>query len=168
MTRVSTSMALEPETERLEGFPSAKRLKLEPVNEPVNEPEAISDKATTSDDIVKQLLDIENGMCKKLEELNFGPPITHIYNPLDYASRTHSYYVRCYGNTVKKILFVGMNPGPFGMAQNGVRVMWCNGIRVKCGIRYVWGKLCNNVWDELCNGRGELYNGIRYDEVYCV
>lgn len=106
-------MASELETERLEGFPSAKRLKLEPVNEA---------EVATSDEIAKQLLEIEGGMCKKLGELNFGSPITHIYNPLDYASHTHSHYVRCYGNTVKKILFVGMNPGPFGMAQNGVCV----------------------------------------------
>lgn len=77
--------------------------------------------STPEDAISKQLLDIEGRMCKELEGIDFGGSITHIYNPLDYASDTHSHYVGCYGNSVKRIMFLGMNPGPFGMAQNGVR-----------------------------------------------
>lgn len=75
---------------------------------------------STSGIIATQLLEIEEAMCEKLGELSFVPPITHIYNPLDYASQTHAHYVGRYGNSLKRILFVGMNPGPFGMAQNGV------------------------------------------------
>lgn len=79
-----------------------------------------SSATSESRDIAGQLLLIEGGMSAKLGAMEFGAPITHIYNPLHYASQTHSHFVGCYGNGTKKILFVGMNPGPFGMAQNGV------------------------------------------------
>ncbi len=46
--------------------------------------------------------------------------ITHIYNPLDYAWDPHSIYLNKYGNSPKKVLLLGMNPGPFGMAQTGI------------------------------------------------
>lgn len=53
-------------------------------------------------------------------KLKFAPPVTHVYNPLDYAWPAHEMYLRRYGNSRKRVLFLGMNPGPFGMAQTGV------------------------------------------------
>ena len=53
-------------------------------------------------------------------ELSFATPVTHVYNPLIYAWRAHEMYLRRYGNGRKRVLFLGMNPGPFGMAQTGV------------------------------------------------
>ncbi len=44
----------------------------------------------------------------------------HVYNPLDYAWDVYADYVRKYANSQKRVLFMGMNPGPWGMAQNGV------------------------------------------------
>jgi single-strand selective monofunctional uracil DNA glycosylase len=55
-----------------------------------------------------------------LERIEFGPPVTHVYNPLRYAARPHREYLRRYANTKKDIVLLGMNPGPFGMAQTGV------------------------------------------------
>jgi single-strand selective monofunctional uracil DNA glycosylase len=52
--------------------------------------------------------------------LRFGAPVTHVYQPLEYAWEAHETYLRKYGNGLKKIFFLGMNPGPFGMAQTGV------------------------------------------------
>lgn len=52
--------------------------------------------------------------------MKFGPPVTHTYNPLAYAWAPHSAYLRKYGNSRKRVVFLGMNPGPFGMAQTGV------------------------------------------------
>jgi single-strand selective monofunctional uracil DNA glycosylase len=43
-----------------------------------------------------------------------------VYNPLDYAWAAHRAYIEAYARTRKAVLFVGMNPGPFGMAQTGV------------------------------------------------
>lgn len=68
----------------------------------------------------QRFLDLEQQMCQALSSLHFGSPVTHIYNPLDYATEPHCYYVNSYANSPKKLLFFGMNPGPFGMAQTGV------------------------------------------------
>jgi single-strand selective monofunctional uracil DNA glycosylase len=55
-----------------------------------------------------------------VDKLKFASPVTHVYNPLDYAWRAHEIYMRHYGDTPKRVIFLGMNPGPFGMAQTGI------------------------------------------------
>ena len=52
--------------------------------------------------------------------LNFGEPVTHVYNPLEYAWAAHKQYISRAASGKKKVVFLGMNPGPFGMAQTGV------------------------------------------------
>ena len=55
-----------------------------------------------------------------VSRFRFGPPVTHVYNPLDYAWKAHEAYLRNFGSSRKKIVFLGMNPGPFGMVQTSV------------------------------------------------
>ena len=52
--------------------------------------------------------------------MSFAPPVAYVYNPLEYAWAPHELYLRRYGRGRKRVIFVGMNPGPFGMAQTGV------------------------------------------------
>lgn len=52
--------------------------------------------------------------------MSFGPPVAHVYNPLVYAAVPHRRYLDRYGWRTGRVLFLGMNPGPFGMAQTGV------------------------------------------------
>lgn len=52
--------------------------------------------------------------------LQFSDPVHFTYNPLTYAWAPHEQYVRKYGDGEKRHFFLGMNPGPFGMAQTGV------------------------------------------------
>ncbi len=59
-------------------------------------------------------------LCERLAELHFADPVSHVYNPLEYARRAHNAYLRAYGDDPKRVIFLGMNPGPFGMAQTGV------------------------------------------------
>ena len=66
--------------------------------------------------------------------LRFRRPVTHVYNPLDYAHRTHSRYLRRFGGHKIRVLFLGMNPGPFGMAQTGVPFGEVNSVRDFLGI----------------------------------
>ena len=54
------------------------------------------------------------------DALRFSAPVAYVYNPLDYARETHETYLRRFAATRKRVIFVGMNPGPFGMAQTGV------------------------------------------------
>lgn len=55
-----------------------------------------------------------------VDRLSFADPVAHVYNPLDYAWDNHAAYLRRYGTGAKKVVFLGMNPGPFGMMQTGV------------------------------------------------
>lgn len=52
--------------------------------------------------------------------LQFGPPVARTYNPLRYAWEPHAAYLSRYGAGRKRVVFLGMNPGPFGMTQTGV------------------------------------------------
>ncbi|MDR3229903.1 MAG: hypothetical protein LBT65_00540 [Synergistaceae bacterium] len=53
-------------------------------------------------------------------ETGFAPPVACVCNPLTYAWPAFEEYVVRYGGTKKRVLFLGMNPGPWGMAQTGV------------------------------------------------
>ena len=44
----------------------------------------------------------------------------YVYRPLDYAWEVHGEWIERYGGAPKKVLLLGMNPGPFGMAQTGI------------------------------------------------
>ncbi len=48
------------------------------------------------------------------------PAVEAIYNPLVYAGRSWQEYLNRYGTGRREVLFLGMNPGPWGMAQTGV------------------------------------------------
>lgn len=51
----------------------------------------------------------------------FPSPADYVYHPLTYAWAMHEAYLRRHAATgPRKVLFLGMNPGPFGMAQTGV------------------------------------------------
>lgn len=69
----------------------------------------------------RQVLDVQQAFSDQLAQLDFQkPPIQYVYNPLDYAKIPNELYHTKYCQTAKKLLFVGMNPGPFGMCQTGV------------------------------------------------
>ncbi len=59
-------------------------------------------------------------LSKEVAKLRFGKPVTHVYDPLDYARAPHYAYLDRFGAGTKRVVFLGMNPGPFGMAQTGV------------------------------------------------
>lgn len=63
---------------------------------------------------------ISRALSEAVSRLKFMPPVAYVYNPLDYARAPHEDYLRRYAASPKGALFLGMNPGPFGMAQTGV------------------------------------------------
>lgn len=73
-----------------------------------------------SKDIADALIVAARSLSTRVDALNFSPPVSHVYNPLAYARAPHEIYLRRYGATTKKVVFLGMNPGPFGMVQCGV------------------------------------------------
>ena len=72
--------------------------------------------------------------------LKFAPPVTHVYNPLDYAWAGHEAYVRAFGAGPKRVVFFGMNPGPWGMVQTGVPFGEVNAVRDWMKLRAQIGK----------------------------
>lgn len=65
-------------------------------------------------------MDIVDRLVQDLRPLRFGPPVTHVYNPLEYARAPYADYLRKYGQGTREVVLLGMNPGPYGMAQTGV------------------------------------------------
>ncbi|KAF5305761.1 hypothetical protein FQR65_LT07657 [Abscondita terminalis] len=75
---------------------------------------------TSPNNISETLLNLELKLNDSLKQLKFKQPIVYVYHPLDYAFKPHSVFTRKYCTTPKKLLFVGMNPGPWGMCQTGI------------------------------------------------
>ncbi|MEQ9500801.1 MAG: single-stranded DNA-binding protein [Deltaproteobacteria bacterium] len=62
---------------------------------------------------------IAKRMSKQLAPLEFAEPVTHVYDPLQYAWAPHQQYLSRFDGPREYVL-LGMNPGPWGMAQTGV------------------------------------------------
>jgi single-strand selective monofunctional uracil DNA glycosylase len=67
-----------------------------------------------------KLIEAARELAVRAGKLHFAPPVALIYNPLEYAWAAHEQYLRRFGAAGKNVVFVGMNPGPFGMTQTGV------------------------------------------------
>ena len=59
-------------------------------------------------------------LSRDLAPLRFGAPVSHVYDPLDYARKPFGVYLERFATGPRRVVFLGMNPGPFGMAQTGV------------------------------------------------
>lgn len=59
-------------------------------------------------------------VVRAVGRLHFAPPVTWVYNPLRHAKEAHGAYLERFGTGSKAVLWLGMNPGPFGMVQTGV------------------------------------------------
>ncbi|MFO7715766.1 uracil-DNA glycosylase family protein [Desulfosarcina sp.] len=68
----------------------------------------------------RDLAAVTDDLVTRLRTLKFSAPVTHTYNPLIYARSGYDSYVTRYAGAAKQVVLVGMNPGPFGMAQTGV------------------------------------------------
>lgn len=86
-------------------------------------------------DTAKQLIAAARELSSQLAPLRFGPPVTHTYNPLTYAWPAHEEYLRRFGSRRKRVVFLGMNPGPFGMVQIGIPFGEITAARDWMGIR---------------------------------
>ncbi len=69
---------------------------------------------------VPRPIQISRTLSTAVDALQFNAPVTHVYNPLSYARKSHELYVRRYARPRIDVLLIGMNPGPWGMAQTGV------------------------------------------------
>ncbi len=87
-----------------------------------------------------KLIDAARSLSDALRDLSFTDPVKHVYDPLEYARAAHEAYLSRFGGGLKKVIFLGMNPGPFGMAQTGVPFGEIAAVRDWMGIREAVGK----------------------------
>lgn len=66
------------------------------------------------------LIEISRRLSLALKSLNFASPVHTVYNPLDYAWENFRLYLERWGRRPKRVVYLGMNPGPWGMAQTGI------------------------------------------------
>jgi single-strand selective monofunctional uracil DNA glycosylase len=83
----------------------------------------------------KRLIAAARRLSAQVGRLKFQPPVAHVYNPLTYAWKAHEEYLRRFSNGRKRVVFLGMNPGPFGMVQTGVPFGEVAAVRDWLGIR---------------------------------
>lgn len=94
----------------------------------------------TQTDTAAALIAAAQKLSQDVGSMVFSPPVTHVYNPLDYAWAPHEQYLRRFGGSRKRIVFLGMNAGPFGMAQCGIPFGEIAAVRDWLGISAPVGK----------------------------
>ena len=80
------------------------------------------------------LIKASRELCRRVRGLAFSDPVAYVYNPLEYARSPYEAYISRYGSGRKRVLFLGMNPGPWGMAQTGVPFGEVSAVRDWMGI----------------------------------
>lgn len=70
--------------------------------------------------VTESLISAAKRLRQRVDRLAFGAPVTHVYNPLRYAWSAHEAYLERQNPSGARVVFLGMNPGPWGMAQTGV------------------------------------------------
>jgi len=89
---------------------------------------------------MKELIASTRRLVGSLSHLEFTEPVDCVYQPLEYAWKPHQRYLERFGNSRKRVVFLGMNPGPFGMAQTGVPFGEIAAVRDWMGINEPVGK----------------------------
>ena len=83
----------------------------------------------------ENLIKIAREFSQSVDSLSFELPTAYVYNPLEYAWRIHRQYLELAGVGKKKFVFLGMNPGPYGMAQTGVPFGEISAVRDWMGLK---------------------------------
>lgn len=79
-------------------------------------------------------------LSREVARLDFSSSVPWVYNPLEYAWNAHRQYLHRYLRTGCEVLFLGMNPGPWGMAQTGVPFGEVSAVRDWLGIEASIGR----------------------------
>jgi single-strand selective monofunctional uracil DNA glycosylase len=90
---------------------------------------------TISPPATASLLQLTRSFSDQLDRLRFHPPVSHVYNPLQYARAPHEIFLQRFAAAPKRVVFLGMNPGPFGMAQTGIPFGEISAVRDWMGIQ---------------------------------
>ena len=76
--------------------------------------------SATATNVRRKIINAARRLSRRVDELSFAEPVTHVYNPLDYAWDAHAEYLKRVNDAGVRVIFLGMHPGPSGMALTGV------------------------------------------------
>jgi single-strand selective monofunctional uracil DNA glycosylase len=88
----------------------------------------------------KRLIEAARDLSARVQPMRFAAPVALVYNPLDYAWAGHEAYLRRFATSRRRVVFVGMNPGPFVMMQTGVPFGEVTAVRDWMGIAATIGR----------------------------
>ncbi|CAH0728430.1 unnamed protein product, partial [Brenthis ino] len=106
----------------------------------------------SSSDISDELLELIDELNESLNNFSLPTAVKCVYNPSIYARYTFEMYIRKYCNTKKKIMYFGMNPGPWGMSQTGVPFGEVSAVKDWLKIEGPVGKPPNEIKERPVNG----------------
>lgn len=69
---------------------------------------------------MESVLRAQRSLAREASKLRFEAPVACVYNPLEYAAEAAEAYVTRFLRAPIDALFLGMNPGPWGMVQTGI------------------------------------------------
>jgi single-strand selective monofunctional uracil DNA glycosylase len=84
---------------------------------------------------VERLIAATKTLRGRLAGLRFRKPADLVYCPLEYAWEIHRAYLEKFAVGPKRVIFLGMNPGPYGMGQTGVPFGEIAAVRDWMGLR---------------------------------
>jgi single-strand selective monofunctional uracil DNA glycosylase len=87
-----------------------------------------------------KLAEIAATLVSATRRLRFGAPVACVYHPLEYAIEPYLKYLRIAGDHRREVVLVGMNPGPWGMAQTGIPFGEVNVARTWLGVEAPVGR----------------------------
>jgi len=90
--------------------------------------------STAATNVRHQVIAAARKLRDEVDALSFGDPVTHVYNPLRYAWKSHEAYLSRVNDSGVRVVLMGMNPGPWGMAQTGVPFGEIEAVRQWIGI----------------------------------
>lgn len=90
--------------------------------------------------IPQALLAEARTLAESCANLRFEERVHYVYNAFDYALKGYEAYLDRFARTKKRVLYLGMNPGPWGMAQTGVPFGEINAVRNWMGLHADIGK----------------------------
>ncbi|XP_050070556.1 single-strand selective monofunctional uracil DNA glycosylase [Anopheles maculipalpis] len=83
----------------------------------------------------RQVYLIERELSAALRKVVLPSDVAACYDPIEYASEIHCGYLQRFLDGPKPVLFVGMNPGPWGMCQTGVPFGYVPAVKDWMGLR---------------------------------
>ena len=115
--------------------------------------------------LAQQFKDLAQELSAKLAIMEFPEPVAYVYDSFDYAFSGYAAYVEKFVQSPKRVFLLGMNPGPWGMAQTGIPFGEISAVRDWMGLRARFSVLILSIPSGL--SRVSIVRDLKYRGVAC-